>query len=215
MKIFSALALTSLCFLTACAPQSTPSMMNTSLPRLEESTNMQQIPVADVSEGYLHKIAMDYHRYGTGPVQLTLVHDEKSKTYKKMNAFSDMARFKEKLTKLGVQSVKAEVLDGPSMEPTLMVSYDSVTAAAPAGCRNMPGFDDGLTTREIGDYKFGCTRDTMIAKQIYRPADLAGNTGSDDIDGRRAANTVEYNRQVTGEEAEGELRVYSRDDIQQ
>lgn len=71
-----------------------------------------------------------------------------------------------------------------------------VHAAAPAGCRNMPGFDDGLTSEKIGDYRFGCSVDAMVAKQIYRPADLQGNAGHDLGDGRRATSGVEYYRRV-------------------
>lgn len=199
--------------LCACAPQSTPSMMNTSLPRLSDETALLQVPVESVGEGYLYKVSSDYERYGQGEMQLTLVYDPSSKTYTKMNAFKDMASYKETLTKLGVRNIKGEVLEASNIVPTFMVAYDSVKAMAPDGCRNMPGFDDGLTTREIGQYRFGCTTDTMLARQIYRPSDLRGVGDSDPADGRRTTNNAEYYRQVTSDEAEGPLDVYGRGDI--
>ncbi len=201
--------------LCACAPQSTPSMMNTSLPRLSEETALLQIPAESVSEGYLYKVSSDYERYGQGEMQLTLVYDPSSKTYTKMNAFKDMASYKETLAKIGVRNMKGEVLEANNIAPTLMISYDSVKAMAPDGCRNMPGFDDGLTTREIGQYRFGCTTDTMLARQIYRPSDLRGVGEADPADGRRSAANAEYYRQVTQDEAEAPLDVYSRDNIEQ
>ena len=209
------LLMTAALSLTACGRQSTPSMMNTSLPQLTPETTLAQVPVGNVTSGYLYNLSDNYKRYGADTMQLSLAYDPNSKTYTAMKAFEDLASIKSKLTKLGVRSITGETVKSEGVSPTLMISYDSVSAQAPAGCRNMPGFDDGLTTGDIGDYRFGCSTDTLIAKQIYRPADLAGNAGSDPIDGRRAANTVEYNRQVTQEEAEGDLERFDRSNIQQ
>ncbi len=201
--------------LSACGRQSTPSMMNTSRPQLAPQTTMLQSPVKDVSEGYLQRVAVNYERYGADMLQLSLAYDPNSKNYGAVQAFKDLSRFKDGLAKMGVHSVVAETVKAEGSDPTLMVTYDAVTAKAPAGCRNMPGMDDGLTTENVGDYRFGCTADAMLAKQIYRPSDLAGNGATDMGDGRRAANTVEYYRQVTSDEAEGELQRLERGDIQQ
>lgn len=200
--------------LPACTRQSTPSMMNTSLPRLVEETTMDQMPVANVTDAYLYKVASNHERYGTDQINMSLSYDPKSKTYDAMKAFQDLARFKESLRKMGVTSVRAEAVKSEGAEPTLMIAYDSATAQAPDGCRNMPGFDDGLTTAEIGNYRFGCSTDTLLAKQIYRPSDLKGNDMSDPIDGRRATNTTEYYRKVDQNEAEGDLKRIERNDIQ-
>lgn len=214
-KITLSILLLSASLLPACGRQSTPSMMNTSLPRVVKESAMTQVPVQNVSQGYLAKVSSDYTRYGEGPMQITLVYDPSSKTYGAKNAFEDLARFKTVLQKQGVRDVTGEALQANNMAPTLMVSYNAVKAEAPAGCKNMPGFDDGLTVGDIGDYRFGCSTDTMMAKQIYRPSDLRGNDASDPGDGRRSANNSEYYRDVTADEADSELNVYSRDDIEQ
>lgn len=198
----------------ACSPQSTPSMMNTSLPQVVPQTTMEQMPVSKINDGYLYKIASDYDRYGNDALHISLVYDPASKTYGAMKAFEDLADIKARLKKFGVRSVSGEAVKTDGMEPTLMVTYDSLSAQAPEGCRNMPGLENGLTTREIGNYKFGCSTDTMLAKQIYRPGDLLGNGASDPADGRRAANSVEYYRVVEPEEAEGQLIRIERSDIQ-
>lgn len=191
--------------LPACARQSTPSMMNTSRPQLVSETALQQMPVKNVSAGYINKLADDYERYGASTMQISLAYDPASKDYSAVKAFKDLARIKSGLESMGVRGISAETVKAEGSEPVLMVSYDAVKAAAPAGCRNMPGFDDGLTTGEIADYRFGCSMDTMLAKQIYRPGDLAGNNGYEDGDGRRAANSVEYYRRVEQDEAEAPL----------
>ena len=198
---------------TGCGNLNTPSMMNTSPLRLSEETDIRQIPLAELNDSALAAIMRDYERYGSGALNVSLLYNPSSKTYGKGQAFKDLADIKKKLSTLGARAVKAEVLESPDMEPTLLIHHDSVRAMAPEGCRPMPGLEDGLTTREIGDYKFGCSVDTMLAKQIYRPADLAGRADADPIDGRRATNNSEYYRQVTQGEAEDELRVFTRDSM--
>lgn len=212
-KIITLLLITT-SLLSGCGRQSTPSMINTSLPRVSEETTMDQVPVENVTQAYLYKVAQNHERYGTNTLMLSLAYDPASKSYDAMKAFQDLARFKESLRKMGVSAVKAETVKTQGTAPTLMVAYDSVSAQAPEGCRNMPGFDDGLTTHDIADYRFGCSVDAMLAKQIYRPSDLKGNDASDPMDGRRAANVAEYYRRIDQEEAEGDLNRIQRSDIQ-
>jgi type IV pilus biogenesis protein CpaD/CtpE len=188
-------------------------MMNTSRIQVEEQTTMTQIPLKDMKDGHYFKIANDYDRYGDSSLHLSLAYDPDSKNYSAVKAFKDMAAVKEKLGKLGVQA-KADTIKVKGTEPLLLVTYDSVTAKAPAGCRNMPGFDDGMSTREVGDYRFGCSVDTIIAQQVYRPSDLRGVGDTDPGDGRRSVNQSEYYRQVDKEEAEGDLKLFLRQDIQ-
>lgn len=199
---------------TACARQNSPSMMNTSKPQLQSETTLQQVPVKHAGTGYLHKLADEYARFGSDTLRLSLAYDPADKSYSAVTAFKDLARIKSGLEDLGVRNVAAETVKAEGSVPTLLVSYDAVRAHAPAGCRTMPGFDDGLTNAQIGDYRFGCSVDTMLARQIYRPSDLQGNAGTDDGDGRRAANSVEYYRQVDGQEAEAPLIRIERGDIQ-
>ena len=201
--------------LGGCARQSTPSMMNSSRIQVVPQTELEQMPVKNVSTGYIQKLADDYARYGASTMQLSLAYDPAAKNYSAVKAFQDLAKIKAGLAQYGVRNVTADAVktDGQS-DPLLMVSYDSAHAAAPVGCRNMPGFDDGLTNENIADYRFGCSTEAMVAKQIYRPSDLLGNDGHDLGDGRRATSGVEYYRRVEREEAEAPLLRIERSDIQ-
>ena len=201
--------------LGGCARQSTPSMMNTSRIQVVPETELQQMPVKDVSAGYLQSLADKYARFGGGTMQLSLAYDPAAKNYSAVKAFQDLAKIKAGLAEYGVRNVTADAVktDGQK-DPILLISYDSVHAAAPAGCRNMPGMDNGLTSEKIGDYRFGCSTEAMVAKQIYRPSDLQGNDGHDLGDGRRATSGVEYYRRVEREEAEAPLLRIERSDIQ-
>lgn len=206
-------SLMALCALCACAGQSTPSMMNPNKPQLVSETAMQQVAIKDVKDGYLRMLAEDYARYGSNALHLSLVYDPASKNYTSVKAFKDLSDIKGKLNKLGVRNITAETLQA-SGDPVLMVSYDSVRATAPENCKTLDTAANNSTTRFIGDYKFGCTVDAMIANQIYRPQDLRGNDQLDPGDGRRAANSTEHYRVVTEQEANQEMDVLTREQIQ-
>lgn len=199
--------------LGACGHLDSPSMMNPNKPVLATDTTMKQAPVSQVNQAYLYNVADDYKRFGTDTLQLSLAYDPDSKTYGAMQAFKDLAKIKDTLAGLGVKSVHADTLKTQGVDPTLMISYDGATALAPEGCRSMPGLEDGLTTREIGDYKFGCSVEDFTTKQLYRPTDLAGNDGHDAGDGRRASNKVEiYRRDDVTAAPEALIRI-ERSDI--
>lgn len=212
-KFLFPVLMASVCALSACAPQSTPSMMNTNKPQLVQDTSMQQVPVKAVTDGYLAKLADDYTRYGSDTMHLSLVYDPSSKSYSAMKAFNDLSDIKARLKKYGVRNVTAETLQA-SGDPLLMVSYDQTHAIGPQGCQTLDTARNNTTTRFIGDYKFGCTIDTMVANQLYRPADLRGNSQLDPGDGRRAANSTEHYRVVTEAEANREMDVLTREQIQ-
>jgi len=200
--------------LGACSPQSTPSMMNTSRPLLSAQTEMKQIEVSKINDGFLQGLAEDYTRFGNGPLTLTLAYDPNSKSYTAMKAFQELEAIKSKLSSMNVRSVLADTIKVEGEAPALMIQYDTLSAQAPQGCGIMPGLENSQTGRDIGDYRFGCSVDTMLAKQIYRPSDLAGQDHMDASDGRRAANAIEHYRVVTEREATRDLQVLERDDIQ-
>lgn len=203
----------SLCALGACAPQSTPSMVNTTRPTLAPETMMQQVEVSKISDGYLMGVAERHKRYGTSTLHLALGYDETSKTYTSMNAFSDLASVKSRLAKMGIKNVLAETAKiAKGEQPVLWVTFDAVTAQAPEGCTTMPGVDHN-TTRFMGEYKFGCSIDTVMTQQLYRPADLQGNSYMEPGSARRAATGLENYEVVTEGEVNEDLRVFERSEI--
>jgi len=85
-----------------------------------------------------------------------------------------------------------------------------VQALAPNDCDLMPGLNTEQTTRFMDGYKFGCSTETMLSKQIAHPADLQGNGKLGARDGRRDAIILDsYKR---GEPREG-LEGIERDDL--
>lgn len=216
-KLFLCAALVALVpVLPSCAPQNTPSMMNANKVQLAMETSLQQVPVKDATDGYLRKLADDYTRYGSNGLSITLSYDPaKPGNYNAVKSFQDLERIKTRLNKLGVRNITAESVKVDGADPTLMIMFDSTVAQAPEGCGLLPGLEGNQTTRFMGDYRFGCSIDTMTARQVYRPADLAGNDQLDVGDGRRAANSLEHYRVVTEAEATRDLDVLGRDQIQQ
>jgi type IV pilus biogenesis protein CpaD/CtpE len=204
------------CVVMAGCQQSTPSMMNTSRVELSTQTGIDQVPVSKINDGYLSALASQYGRYGEGPIDLTVSYDPSSKSYTAMKAVNQLSFLSEALAKKGLNNIRTATLpvDGQA-EPTLMVSYDMVTAQGPADCGNMEGLYSNTTSRDVGDYRFGCGVEQMLARQVSRPADLRGRGTVDQADGRRASNVSEAYRAITVEDVNTELDSFDRDDIQQ
>lgn len=178
-------------FLTACAPQYTPSMMNTSSVELARESIVEQIPLASITPETMTYIAQQYQKNGNGILDLTMTYDPRSKDFTAMNAVHGLQAIEKTLKQNGVTQYETQTLAVPDGKPSLMVSYDMIRAQAPSDCQPMPGLDTNETGRFIGDYKFGCGIETAIAKQIARPADLEGNATLDRRTARRDSVVIE------------------------
>lgn len=186
-----ALSFLAVCALGACT-QNSPSMMNTSPVELQKQTVIEQVPLNQINDALISALAADYKKLGSGVLELTMAFDPKSKTFTAMNALSKLKEVKTKLARKGVKSVVTETLAVEGAQPMLMISFDSVQAQAPTDCETMPGLEVNKTTRFIDDYKFGCSVETMLARQVARPSDLEGVAGLDNGDGgRRESNIVD------------------------
>lgn len=175
-----------LLFLSACT-QYTPSMMNNSPVQLSQTTMIEQIMLKDIHDETLSLLANHYHENATSALDLTMTYDPKSKSFTAMNAVHELKQIKDFLSKKGIKNILVQTQAVPNGTPSLMVSYDMVQAMAPADCTLMPGLDKANTTRFIGEYKFGCSTETMVAKQVARPSDLQGNATMDQRSARRDA----------------------------
>lgn len=162
--------------LVACSPQTTPTMMSTSPVELSRETVVEQILATQINDVNLLTMAEQYRNNGNGPLDLTMTYNPKSRSFTAMSALHDLKRIKETLRSKGVTNVSTQTLAVPEGKPSLIVSYDVIRAQAPSDCAPMPGLDNNETGRFIGDYKFGCGTESLIAKQIARPSDLEGNS---------------------------------------
>lgn len=200
--------------LAGCAPQSTPSMVNTSRVELVSQGLVDQVPLGEVNEGYLSMLASQYGRYGEGPVGLMVSYDPASKSFDATNAARELKTLKDKMGRKGLNNVWTTIMpvEGQAA-PMLMVSYDTVIAQSPSDCGAMQGLYDKKTSRDIGDYRFGCGVEQMLSRQVSRPADLKGRGTADPADGRRATNVSEAYIGITAEQVREPLEALGRDDI--
>lgn len=177
--------------LGACAPLHTPSSMNSSPAQLSKEMIVEQIPMTMVTEAKLIDIADEYRKNATGPLDLVLSYDPRSTTYTAMAAVNDLKDIKASLHKKGIRDINTQTLSVTNAKPLLMINYDTVSALGPANCDQMPGLNDNETGRFIEGYKFGCSTETLLAKQIARPSDLEGNAEMSQRAARREAMVVE------------------------
>lgn len=200
--------------LAACSPQSTPSMMNIERVQLVHQTAIEQIPAEDVDDVALALIADDYRRYGNGPMELAMVYDPRSKSYTAMKARNQLNDIEKRLNQHGIKQVNIRTMAVEQGQAALLVSYDSFQAQGPANCHTMPGVDHHQTTRDIAEYRFGCSTESLLARQVARPTDLMGRGGTNaPADGRRAANVVEELRNYGPENANQPLESFGSGDI--
>lgn len=177
----------------ACT-QTTPSMMNESRIQVVEESIIDQIEYDQVDQAVITRMAQYYLKNATGPLDLTLTYNPKSKYFGRSKANNELSKLVSALRKKGVNSITTDVMPVPNASPLLIINYESATALAPADCGRTPGLNDYQTGRFIGDYKFGCGVETMFAKQIADPTDLYGNSQLGTRDARREANVVETYR---------------------
>ena len=200
-----------LMFVAGCSEKlSTPSIVSNERVELHSETVMGHMPYEEVDEITLVTLAHGYKKYGTGPLELTMTYDPGSNGSIGPTISAALKAVQESLARKGVLNVKTDAIPAAGEPQTLIVSYDAVTAHAPANCGVMPGLEDKTTTRFISDYRLGCGIETMLAKQIARPADLRGTGVVGPTDGRRGAIVVEgYRVGTPNERIEG----VERDDL--
>lgn len=182
-------AMLSVFVLGACT-QTTPSMMNTQKPLLVNETIIEQVALNDLSDDMLEALAAGYTKNGTGALELTMAFDPTSKSFTAMKAVQKLQSIKTVLAHKGVRNVETETLSIKGAQPALMVSYDSIRAQGPQGCKMIPGLESNETSRFLGDYQFGCGTETMLARQISTPSDLQGTDGLGKRGARRGANIL-------------------------
>jgi type IV pilus biogenesis protein CpaD/CtpE len=177
--------------LAACAPQSTSTMMNTSPVELSRETVVEQIPMTQMNDASIFVLAEQYRKDGNGSLDLTMTYDPKSSDFTAMSALHDLKHIKVVLKTKNITDVLTQTLAVPDGKPSLIVSYDTIRAQAPSDCMPTPGLESNETGRFIGDYKFGCGVESLIAKQIARPSDLEGNATLATRSARRESLVVE------------------------
>lgn len=181
-----------------------PTYLSQSKLQVEEKAFFEDVDVSKMDAGYIAALSQHYSSQGDGGVDLSVTYDPKSKSSTAMHASNEIARISEEFRKNGV-AVNSTIIPikGQGDSSRALVSYDVYTVQRPDDCTDMPGYSDrNVDPNE--DYKLGCTRDSLIAKQVARPKDLMGRADANTTsDGRRAANIVDVYRTGAQNEALG------------
>ena len=172
------------------------SQIDTSRVEVVEGKESERFETSSLDSETIRGLANSYVDSGAGEVELTVTYDPKSKKNTAMKATLEASRIAGLLVENGVPEVKTKVLpvsDSWNLSHTF-VSYKTLSAEAPSDCGRMPGFeaaDDVGDTKKHMDYGYGCTVESMLARQIAHPQDLLGQEDKTKTDsGRRAENVV-------------------------
>lgn len=184
-----------------------PTKMSTSKLQVEEEAFFEDVTVEQMDSDYVAALAQHYTRQGEGGVELSVTYDPKSKTNTAMHASQHIARISSDFRKNGVENVETMIMPvkGSGNVSRALVSYNAFSVNVPDDCSMMPGIES-RDIEPVEDYKLGCTRDALFAKQISNPNDLAGRADTNETsDGRRASNVVErYRTGAPNDALEGE-----------
>lgn len=171
---------------------------------LHESSVFREVDVVDFDAAAL---AQEYSRVGASALDIGVSYDP-AVSGAAMRASRLLSSVKGDLAQHGVDAVNSTILPVEGQNGMrVLVAFVALDARGPDDCELMPG----LTHHDIdpkADYKIGCSLNSLIARQVARPHDLAGGPDADYgvSDGRRATNVNEpYRAGVRNEPLEGEV----------
>ena len=174
----------------ACSME-TDTALSSKRVRLEHGPAYESMPVSAMNDAAIAALAGEYRRKGQGTLELTVTYDPRSAGNTAMDATEHAARIARQLRYNGVRDIETAILPVNMLgdQAQLLVQYHAITARAP-DCEPMGGFE-GRETAPDENYEYGCTTQTILARQIARPKDLAGRAGTDGSDGRRQTALTE------------------------
>lgn len=176
--------------------------------QVEQQRYEAQVPVGSIDDNFYKALAQEYKSSGGGQLYLTFVYNPESGGSSAMAASELAGRASKKLRGYGVSDVKADILPvlDSAQSGKVLISYTKYAASGPKDCDVvMPGLEN--TAMELSwDYKYGCSLEGQIAKQVARPKDLLGNGAAPATSsGRRAANsTANHEAGIPNEPIDGD-----------
>lgn len=178
--------------MTGCSVES-KSWVNSNRVEVRDDQFTDTFETAKINDGTLHAIGDYFYRYGNGDMNVVVSYDPQSKTNTEGRAKSALAYIQSGLSKSGISGVHTALspMRGSGDVSTTLISFPALTSAAPSGCNMMPGYENPTddipnSTNVDPTYKFGCSVESLLAKQVARPSDLLGKQGFEtNADGRR------------------------------
>jgi len=191
------LTLSAVALLSGCSVQS-ETWVNSGRAQIQEDQFTDSFETAKLDNSMLHAISDYYGRFGNGAINVVVSYDPQSKINTKSNAEKSLLAIQNGLERNGLKDVHAALssVAGTGDVSTTLVSFPAVTATAPNGCGMMPGYEDPSAdtpndTNIKPTYKYGCTVETLLSRQVVRPSDLMGKQGFEtNGDGRRSERVL-------------------------
>jgi len=192
------ITLSALAFLSGCSVQSETWVSKAGRVEVKEDHFTDTFETAKMNKGMIHAVGDYYNRFGNGPMNIVVSFDPQSKTNTLPLAEKSLGAIRGGLSKVGVSDINGTVsaMQGSGDISTTLISFPAMTASAPKGCGLMPGYEDVSAdipneTSIKPPYGYGCTVESLLAKQVSKPSDLLGKQGFEtNGDGRRAERVL-------------------------
>ncbi len=197
--------------LSACSLHA-PGKITENRIRVEKKTFIQELDTDFVTADFLSNLATHYNKHGRGPINLMMGYDPQSRQNNAMAVSDTASEIARILRGRGVGYVEPSVIPIKDLgeKSRTIISYTYYDALVPKDCDVLVGYRKDMQIEADDEYKLGCTIETVFAKQIARPKDLAGHVDENDMsDGRRSSNIVDVyragvrNESLGGESASG------------
>lgn len=191
-KIGKFLGMVAVLGLVSCS-MAKPSNFTENKPRVYTENYVVEAPAVAFGEKELDMLAADFSYHGSGIPEVTVTYDPASGVNTAMKAGNELGRIVGSLKKAGVQNVDATIIPikNSGDQASVQIAYARSEAIAPKDCDMMPGTYGGSDPTAVADYRFGCSVETIMAKQIARPSDLQGREGYAGLkDGMRNTNVI-------------------------
>ncbi len=192
--------------LGACSMNS-PTWVNQNRVEVHEDQFTDTFETEKMNNGLIRAIAMYHYRFGNGPLNLVVGYDPKSRTNTMAKANKEAARISAELRRNGVKEISVQTISlaGTQERSLTTVTFPAVVAKAPAKCGTMQGYNTATSVPETGqglpEYELGCTIETLMAQQIYRPGDLLGRKGFETNSDARRQDAVVWQRGYYGDKS--------------
>ena len=192
------LTLSALTVLSGCSVQS-ETWVNSNRVAIQADQFTDTFETAKLNESMFHAIGDYYDRFGNGAMNVVVSYDPQSIINTESKANAALSGIRNQLARNGIKDVQGTLsaMRGSGDVSTTLVSFPAVTASAPNGCGMMPGYADPSedipndTNIKNPPYRYGCSIETLLAKQVARPSDLMGKQGFEtNGDGRRAERVL-------------------------
>lgn len=178
-------------FIAGC-DMTVPSQIRTGKIQLQQGQVTEVVNVNEIDRNRVAILAGDYQRNGEGAISMTVAYpagDRKQQLAieKKGNQFKEAFR-RHRVNELDINYIAVEdmVYAGRAI-----ISYSSIRAKPPSGCRDMPGMMGAESIETVEGYELGCEIKSSLSKMIADPRDLMGVSGTPEGSSRRQGAAVE------------------------